>query len=31
MRFLKINETDYLTNEEMKGVKWTKYKIIVQH
>ena len=30
MRFLK-NETDYLTNEEMKGVKWTKYKIIVQH
>lgn len=25
----KDNETDYLTNEEMKGVKWTKYKIIV--
>ena len=25
----KDNNTDYLTNEEMKGVKWTKYKIIV--
>jgi hypothetical protein len=25
----KDNETDYLTNEEMKSVKWTKYKIIV--
>lgn len=25
----KDNDTDYLTNEEMKAVKWTKYKIIV--
>ena len=23
------NKTDYLTEEEMKKVKWTKYKIIV--
>ena len=23
------NNTDYLTKEEMKNVKWTKYKIIV--
>ena len=25
----KDNETDYLTNEEMNNVKWTKYKIVV--
>ena len=23
------NKTDYLTKEEMKNVKWTKYKIVV--
>ncbi len=23
------NKTDYLTAEEMKNVKWTKYKIVV--
>jgi hypothetical protein len=23
------NHTDYLTKEELEGVKWTKYKIIV--